>query len=98
MRRLPTSVFTLVATLVITLGAGWWVSAEPPAPQPPAGSSRVVLDLGHGKLRTFVIQKNIQSACRPARRSTYADAPRTGNGAAPSNRSRFGRAPRCGGR
>jgi hypothetical protein len=98
MRRLPTSVFTLVATLVITLGAGWWVSAGPPAPQPPVSSSRVVLDLGNGKLRTLVIRKNIQPACRPARRPTYADTPRTGNGPAPSNRSRFGRAPRCGGR
>jgi hypothetical protein len=57
--RLPTSVFTLVAVLVITLGAAWWVSAEPAAGQSPSSisesptSSVVRLDLGTGRILTY---------------------------------------------
>ena len=106
-RRLPSSVFTLVAVLVITLGAAWWVSAEPPAPPPTIPRSeatgRVVLDLGNGRIPTYVrgtrTAAESRRQCRSGRRPPYHRRFGPGvtdrNAPSPSTTSRFARSTRC---
>jgi hypothetical protein len=104
-RHLPTRVFTLVAVLVITLGAAWWMSAEPPAPTVPRSeaANRMVLDLGNGRIPTYVRGTRTAAEstwrCRSTRRPPYHR--RFGPGVTdrgvpnPSTTSRFARSTRC---
>ena len=105
-RHLPTSVFTLVAVLVITLGAAWWVSAEPPAsPTVPRSeaANRVVLDLGNGTIPTYLRGTRTAAEstwrCRSTRRPPYHRHLGAGvtdrNLPTAATTSRFARSTRC---
>ena len=79
-RRVPTSVFVLVAVVLMALGGTWWVRAAPPSPSPFSEdahspmNSIVVLPLDDGRLITyesgrFVISDaspDVRRACRRA--------------------------------
>jgi hypothetical protein len=79
-RRLPTGVFLVVAFALLTLGATWWLGAEPSQASPAGADLRlppasvIVLQLDDGRILTYDSGRSVISERVVPRRRCWPES------------------------